>query len=113
MFGDEWTPAHLAGGPTNLYKEIALALKGVEWRQPGLVAVAAKLAGSAAPHKPIEIKVPESYERKTGPNPWAGIMTARQALLSPRMEEEPLTNVALHSNPNTIVVETLKPDVTA
>ena len=36
MFGDDWTPAHLTGGPTNLYKEIALALKGAEWRQPGL-----------------------------------------------------------------------------
>ena len=27
MFGDDWTPAHLTGGKTNLYKEIALALK--------------------------------------------------------------------------------------
>jgi hypothetical protein len=31
MFNDDWTPAHLTGGPMNLYKEIALALKGLEW----------------------------------------------------------------------------------
>ena len=62
MFGDDWTPAHLTGGPTNLYKEIAFALKGVEWRQPGLVAVASKLAASAGPHKPINVVVPDTYE---------------------------------------------------
>ena len=71
MFGDDWTPAHLTGGKTNLYKEIAFALKGVEWRQPGLVAVASKLAGSAAPHKPIDVSVPDTYVPKSGPNPWA------------------------------------------
>ena len=27
MFNDDWTPAHLMSGPTNLYKEIAIALK--------------------------------------------------------------------------------------
>jgi len=71
FFNDDWTPAHLTGGPTNLYKEIAFALKGVEWRQPGLVAVASKLAASAAPHKPIKFLTPSTYEPKTGPNPWA------------------------------------------
>ena len=77
MFGDDWTPAHLTGGKTNLFKEIALALKGVEWRQPGLVAFASKIASSAAPHKPIDVKVPESYEPKSGPNTWAaGSMVA-------------------------------------
>jgi len=70
MFGDDWTPAHLTGGKMNLYKEIALALKGVKWRQPGFVAFAAKLAMSARPHKPIDADVPASYEPKTGPNPW-------------------------------------------
>jgi len=70
MFGDDWTPSHLTGGPTNLYKEIAFALKGVEWRQPGLVAVASKLAGSAAPHKPINFEVPDTYKPKAGPNKW-------------------------------------------
>ena len=70
MFGDDWTPAHLTGGPMNLYKEIAIALKGLEWRKPGLVALASKLATSAGPHTPIEIKVPSSYEPATGPNPW-------------------------------------------
>ena len=70
FFGDEWTPAHLTGGLTNLYKEIAFALKGMEWRQPGLVAVASKIASSAGEHKPIDVKVPASYEPATGPNPW-------------------------------------------
>ena len=66
MFGDDWTPAHLTSGPTNLYKEIALALKSVEWRQPGLVALASKLVGSAAPHQPIDVVVPDSYEPAKG-----------------------------------------------
>ena len=70
MFDDDWTPAHLTSGSTNLYKEIAFALKGVEWRQPGLVAVASKLAGSAAPHQPMDVKVPDSYVPKRGPNKW-------------------------------------------
>jgi len=70
MFGDDWTPAHLTGGKTNLYKEIAFALKGAEWRQPGLVAVASKLASSASVHTPIDFTVPATYEPKTGPNPW-------------------------------------------
>ena len=70
MFGDDWTPAHLTGGKTNLYKEIAFALKGAEWRQPGLVAVASKIAASAAEHKLIEVKVPDTYMPKKGPNKW-------------------------------------------
>ena len=68
--GDDWTPAHLTGGATNLYKEIAFALKGLEWRAPGLVAVASKLAGSAAPHKPIDFSTPSTYEPASGANPW-------------------------------------------
>ena len=43
MFRSDWTPDHLQGGETNLYKEIALALKGAEWRKPGFVALASKL----------------------------------------------------------------------
>jgi hypothetical protein len=46
MFRSDWTPDHLQSGPTNLYKEIALALKGAEWRKPGFVALASKLAAS-------------------------------------------------------------------
>ena len=65
MFGDDWTPGHLTSGPTNLYKEIALALKGVEWRKPGLVALASKLAASAGPRVPIDFEVPSSYEPAT------------------------------------------------
>jgi hypothetical protein len=71
QFQDDWTPAHLTGGPINLYKEIALALKGVEWRQPGLVAFASKVSTSACEHTEITVEVPDSYEPKTGPNPWA------------------------------------------
>jgi hypothetical protein len=44
QFNDDWTPAHLTGGPMNLYKEMDLSLKDEEWRQPGLVSLAAKLA---------------------------------------------------------------------
>ena len=120
MFDDEWTPAHLTGGKTNLcamgprirmartaahvlspllhkhlplsvhslaphsrhsllahrYKEIAFALKGAEWRKPALVAVASKLVTSAGEHKPIEVKVPSSYEQKIGTNPWLAPMPA-------------------------------------
>ena len=65
MFSDDWTPSHLTGGQTNLYKEIALALKGVEWRQPGLVAMASKLVASAGEHRPITFEVPDTYEPKT------------------------------------------------
>lgn len=70
MFGDDWTPPHLTSGPANLFKEIALALKGVEWRKPGLVAFASKLASSAAPHMPVAVEVPNTYEPKSGQNPW-------------------------------------------
>lgn len=63
---------HLASGPTNLYKKIAIALKGCEWRRPGLVAFATKLMESNMPHKSsVKFTVPSAYEPKTGPNPWA------------------------------------------
>jgi hypothetical protein len=48
-----------------------LALKGEEWRKPGLVALAAELARSAGEHRPINVRVPASYVPKTGANPWA------------------------------------------
>ena len=51
---------------------------------PELVAVASKLAGSAAPHKPIDLQVPATYEPKTGPNPWGPrIMPTAAPLLPP------------------------------
>jgi len=78
MFGEDWTPPHLTGGKTNLYKEIALALKGVEWRQPGLVAFASKIAGSADEHTPIDVKVPDTYQPKRGPNRWKTPQMAQQ-----------------------------------
>jgi len=71
MFDDGWTPAHLTGGLTNLYKDLNLGFKGEEWRQPGLVALAAKLASSAGEHVPIRVRVPATYVPKAGPNPWA------------------------------------------
>ena len=48
------TPPHLCGedGPANLYNEIAIALLSDEWRKPGLVALATKLASSPADRRP-------------------------------------------------------------
>ena len=79
FFGDDWTPSHLTGGKTNMYKEIAFALKGAEWRQPGLVAVASKIAASAGEHTPIDFKVPDTYEPSSGPNSWAAVEAAMAA----------------------------------
>ena len=79
MFGDDWTPRHLTGGKMNIYKEIALALKGIEWRQPGMVAFASKLAARVAEHHPIDVKVPDSYVPDEGPNPWQLAAKARPA----------------------------------
>jgi hypothetical protein len=70
MFRDDWTPAHLTrshpdnggDGSQNLYSEIALALKALEWRTPGLVALASKLT-SSRPHRPMAVHVPASYGR--------------------------------------------------
>jgi hypothetical protein len=69
-FDDDWTPSHLTRHPTNLYSEAALTLKGLEWRKPGLVAVAAKLAASAGQRLPIQFEVSEAYKPKAEPNPW-------------------------------------------
>jgi hypothetical protein len=83
QFNDDWTPVHLTGGRANLYQEMDLALKGEEWRQPGLVALATKLATSAGAHTPFTVRVPTSYEPKTGANPWAsaGPQPARSQVL--------------------------------
>jgi len=70
MFNDNWTPVHLTRRPTNLYREAALTLKGADWRKPGLVAVAAKLAARLGEREPIEFEVPEAYNPMAGPNPW-------------------------------------------
>jgi len=71
MFNHGWTPAHLTRRPTNLYSEVELTLKGLEWRKPGLVAVAATLAASTGERQPIDFEVPRLYKPKAGPNPWA------------------------------------------
>jgi hypothetical protein len=83
MFNDAWTPAHLTGGKNNLYKDIALALKGAEWRFPGLVAVASKLASSAGEHTSAAVQIPHSYEAKAGPNPWRDIPLEEAQALPP------------------------------
>jgi len=71
MFNDDWTPAHLAGGTYNIYREMDLVLKGEEWREPGLVALASKIAASARQHQPIKMVTPETYVPSTAANPWA------------------------------------------
>jgi len=71
MFDDGWTPAHLERRPLNLYQDIAISLKGAEWRTPGLVAFASKLVSSAGPHTPLEFKVPLTYAPRKGPNRWS------------------------------------------
>ena len=97
FFNDDWTPAHLTGGLTNLYKEIAFALKGAEWRQPGLVAVASKIAGSAGEHKPIDVKVPSTYEPATGRNPWLNAASAPASELQPEVGEHKPIDVKVPS----------------
>ena len=54
------TPAHLSGrdGTANLYREIAVALLGDEWRRPGLTALATKLMA------PIGQRQPQACELK-------------------------------------------------
>jgi len=76
MFQDDWTPPHLVRSPTNLYKEIANALKGAEWRQPGMVALAGKIAKGQVERKPISFTVPDSYEPKEEQNPWEDVKLA-------------------------------------
>jgi hypothetical protein len=71
QFDDGWTPAHLERRPLNLYQDIAISLKGAEWRTPGLVAFASKLVSSAGPHTPLEFKVPLTYAPRKGPNRWS------------------------------------------
>jgi hypothetical protein len=71
QFDDGWTPSHLSSGAANLYKEIAIALKAAEWRQPGLVALISKVATSAGEREPLKFNVSASYEPRTGPNSWA------------------------------------------
>lgn len=42
----EATPAHLKSGDRNMYKKIAVSLKGGEWRRVGLTALAATMAAN-------------------------------------------------------------------
>jgi len=97
MYKDDWTPAHLTGGPTNLYKEMELALKGEEWRQPGLVGLVDKLATSARENKPIKVVVPTTYKPKTGANPWAeetgGAFCTHPRLVQPQPLPDPVLSV--------------------
>ena len=49
FWNDGWTPKHLLKGSTNVYKQIATALKPDVWRKAGLATVALKLAEEAQP----------------------------------------------------------------
>jgi len=51
------TPADLKKWPTNIYSQIAIALKGAELREPGLANLAGRLAVRVA-RKPIEVPLP-------------------------------------------------------
>eukprot|EP00966_Prymnesium_polylepis_P024069 554302-Prymnesium_polylepis.1 len=57
------TPADLKKWPTNIYSQIAIALKGGELREPGLANLAARLALRVA-QKPIEVALPSRSDRK-------------------------------------------------
>jgi hypothetical protein len=70
QFNEGQTPVHLLSKQTNLYKDIAVSLKDLEWRLPGLVAMTFKLSASVDEHTPVPLEIPESYEPATGPNPW-------------------------------------------
>jgi len=47
------TPTFLSSGDANLYKTIAIPLKGEQWREPGLVLLADKIA--KLPDEPCEL----------------------------------------------------------
>ena len=47
---------------SGIYSKIAIALKGVEWRQPGLVALARALSMAPGEHKPITFAVHKVVE---------------------------------------------------
>jgi len=94
MFNEDWTPAHLTNGATCLYKDLDISLKPEEWRQPGLVALAAKLATSAGEHKPIKVRVPTSYEPPTGANPWGDKRTGSSRFSWAHLETEKALSAA-------------------
>jgi len=60
------TPADLKKGPTNVYSQIAIALKGGELREPGLAVLAGRLAVRVA-RKPIESPLPSEEPTSEGP----------------------------------------------
>jgi len=51
MWNDSWTPRWLLTGGSNLYKQIAIALKGGSWRGAGLAKVAIELAKGGGPRE--------------------------------------------------------------
>jgi len=60
------TPADLKKGPTNIYSQIAIALKGGELREPGMANLAARLA-VRVPRKAIEVLPPNSGNMEPTP----------------------------------------------
>ena len=58
------TPADLKNGPTNIYSQIAIALKGGELREPGLANLAARLAVRVR-LAPVSVPEPEHAQQNS------------------------------------------------
>eukprot|EP00966_Prymnesium_polylepis_P028789 667233-Prymnesium_polylepis.1 len=73
------TPAELKKGPGNIYKQIAVALKGAAWRKTGLVNLATGLAGrieqAAGSEAPVKSKTMMMSMSKTR-SPDAGAVSS-------------------------------------
>jgi hypothetical protein len=59
-----------------------------------IVAFAAKIAASATEHKPIKVKVPDTYEPKSGPNPW---LSPGPTLLTAQPQPLPATEASVEA----------------
>ena len=53
MWKAGWTPEHLLTGDTNVYKQIAIALKPGRWRKAGLATVVSKMVKGGGERKPV------------------------------------------------------------
>lgn len=74
------TPADLKKRPTNVYSQIAIALKGGELREPGLAILAGRLAVRVA-RKPFEAPLPHTQEVSTSPEGVAGMVKSMSRYL--------------------------------
>ena len=78
-------PTHSRSCPIacgQIYKEIAIALKANEWRLPGLVALAGKVAANGAEPMPLAFTVPNTYVPAAGPNPWKQLGDGKEGSVS-------------------------------